>query len=227
MLFVVVTVERIGFRRQGDCRHPGHSTERFAGLSELWQAVNKQKVKVVREDLKRKRKMRKDPNAYICAAEGCGIEATHKAALRACSGKCAKEGKPAYCSKECQKKVSKSPVEFYLTSNPYLYQDWTRHKMFCREGALVDELAASRRQELPDDDPDMITAESINLTDPKWGPHSELFMTGSDDKPSFRLDFPNPHGGTVKVNVTGMDPATSKKARDEAERILEARRRKQ
>lgn len=99
--------------------------------------------------------------------------------------------------------------------------------MFCREGAPVDELVASRRQELPDDDPDMITAESINLTDPKWGPHSEFFMAGSDDKPAFRFDFPNPHGGTIRATVTGMDPAISKEARDGAERILEARRRKQ
>lgn len=108
VLSVGMTVERSGFRRKEDLKFPGWSTERFEKLSELWRAVDRRKAEIQREDMKRERKVRKDPNAYICAAEGCGIEATHKAALQRCSGKCAAEGKPAYCSKECQKQVRSS-----------------------------------------------------------------------------------------------------------------------
>ena len=50
-------------------------------------------------------KKAKTPIAYICAAEGCGIEGTRKSTLRRCAGKCPMEIKPAYCSKRCQKLV--------------------------------------------------------------------------------------------------------------------------
>ncbi|CAL1699049.1 unnamed protein product, partial [Somion occarium] len=45
----------------------------------------------------------KAPNAYRCAAPGCGIEGTKKSALLKCAGKCPPDVKPSYCSKECQK----------------------------------------------------------------------------------------------------------------------------
>lgn len=108
-LFVGMTVERTGFRRPGDCKFPGWDTRRFAALGALWRAVDRRKAEVQLADKKVKRKLRKDPKAYICAADGCGIEATHKAALQRCAGKCMEAGKPAYCSKECQKKVG-SPL---------------------------------------------------------------------------------------------------------------------
>lgn len=106
VLTVGMTVERMGLRRQADCKIPGVDTQRFAGLAALWKAVDRRKAEIQLADRKLENKLKKNPGAYICAAEGCGIEATHKAALLRCAGKCAMKGKPAYCSKECQKKVS-------------------------------------------------------------------------------------------------------------------------
>ena len=49
------------------------------------------------------------PKAYVCAADGCGLEATSKTALMRCAGPCKLEDKPSYCSKECQRRVSIVP----------------------------------------------------------------------------------------------------------------------
>ena len=106
VVYIGMSIERLGLRRQEDCKFPGHSTERFAALSDLWEVVDQRKVKAARVILQKEIKLRKDRTAHICAAEGCGISATRKAALLRCSGKCVLEGKPAYCCKECQKKAS-------------------------------------------------------------------------------------------------------------------------
>ena len=74
-------------------------------FADLWGAVLK-RLKVLEEGQNaRERKVDRRPNEYVCAAPGCGIGATQRAALRACAGGCPKELKPSYCSKECQRKV--------------------------------------------------------------------------------------------------------------------------
>lgn len=105
VIHIGMTVELNGLRRQEDCKRPGVDVSRFAVLTDLWRAVDRRKMGVQMDDAKREQKMWNDPTAYVCAAEGCGIQATHKAVMQRCAGKCAKEGKPAYCGKECQRKV--------------------------------------------------------------------------------------------------------------------------
>ena len=77
----------------------------FAQLESLWEAWNNRKEEIAREKEKREEKVGKRRNAYFCAAEGCGIEATKKSGLKTCSGPCPANVKPAYCSRECQVKV--------------------------------------------------------------------------------------------------------------------------
>lgn len=105
VLWVARNIDRVGFRRQSECKFPGHSTARFEALTDLWRVYDRRGEQLKREQDCREGKVSKAPNAYVCAAPGCGIEATHKSALQQCSGKCSKEGKPAYCSKECQRQV--------------------------------------------------------------------------------------------------------------------------
>ncbi|KAH9828683.1 uncharacterized protein C8Q71DRAFT_912205 [Rhodofomes roseus] len=91
----------------------------FACLTDLWRVWRRRNGEIEREQQARDRKVARAPNAYRCAAEGCGIEGTKKATLLRCAGKCEEASKPHYCSKECQKK------------------DWKRHKRMCKPGAPV------------------------------------------------------------------------------------------
>ncbi|KAH9929821.1 uncharacterized protein B0H18DRAFT_1117350 [Fomitopsis serialis] len=88
----------------------------FACLSDLWCIWERRNEEMQLEQLARDRKVSRAPNAYRCAAEGCGIEGTKKATLLRCAGKCQGANKPHYCSKECQRK------------------DWKRHKPMCKPG---------------------------------------------------------------------------------------------
>lgn len=105
VLQIANLVEMIGFRRAEDNKFKEHSTERFEKLTDMWDALDKRKAALAREDAKQAEKVAEKPNLYICAAEGCGIEAKSKSGLSACGGKCPTIVKPSYCSKECQKKV--------------------------------------------------------------------------------------------------------------------------
>lgn len=71
----------------------------------LWRAVARRHAEIEAEDRKRQHKVESSPNAYVCAAEGCGIRGEKKAALRACGGRCPPEVKPHYCSRGCQRRV--------------------------------------------------------------------------------------------------------------------------
>ncbi|KAI0703947.1 hypothetical protein C8Q76DRAFT_215606 [Earliella scabrosa] len=77
------------------------------------QALAKHDTSSLAEEERHRAKVTNDAQAYVCAAEGCGLAGLQKKALRACAGNCAADVKPHYCSKECQKK------------------DWPRHKAIC------------------------------------------------------------------------------------------------
>lgn len=72
----------------------------------LWRAVSRRNEELYEEERRRARKMKRNPNEYVCAAEGCGIRGERKAALRQCAGRCPPDLKPRYCSAQCQRKVS-------------------------------------------------------------------------------------------------------------------------
>ncbi|OJT13671.1 hypothetical protein TRAPUB_9770 [Trametes pubescens] len=84
----------------------------------LWRAVTARLEEIYDEERKKQKKVEDSPNDYVCAAEGCGIRAEGRAALRACAGRCPRDLKPYYCSKECQTK------------------DWSRHKAVCKAGSV-------------------------------------------------------------------------------------------
>lgn len=72
----------------------------------LWCAVSRRYEELYEEERSRARKTNRNPNEYVCAAEGCGIGGERRAALLECSGRCPRDLKPHYCSKQCQKRVS-------------------------------------------------------------------------------------------------------------------------
>ncbi|KDQ58271.1 hypothetical protein JAAARDRAFT_193688 [Jaapia argillacea MUCL 33604] len=140
VLFVAKIIESSGFRRPEDNRFPQHSTKRFERLETLWAVADQRKRELEEENRRRDRKVAKAPLAYMCAAQGCGIEGTKKAALLQCAGKCPRDQKPSYCSKECQK------------------QDWKRHKLICKPSSTAgssetpqQDTSLTAKPELPDE----------------------------------------------------------------------------
>lgn len=91
----------------------GHRADaaRFAALRDLWRVHDRRKAELAAEDEARARRVQREPHAYVCAARGCGVMGTRRPGLQRCAGQCARACKPAYCSKECQKKVPLSPAE--------------------------------------------------------------------------------------------------------------------
>ncbi|KAJ7511774.1 hypothetical protein B0H11DRAFT_1952873 [Mycena galericulata] len=98
-------------------KHDVRNSPRYRIFVSLWRAMDRRDEEMAAEDRKRAAKIAKAPNAYKCAAGGCGVEGTSKKALLRCSGKCPAEYKPSYCSKECQK------------------TDWPVHKQICKPGS--------------------------------------------------------------------------------------------
>ncbi|GJE84152.1 hypothetical protein PsYK624_002280 [Phanerochaete sordida] len=192
VLQVGVAIERNGFRRPEDPRDervadaaamfmPG-----FTSLIHLWRAVDRRKAQMVRDLEGRTDALPKDPNAYICAAPGCGIESTPRETLRRCSGKCAPAGKPAYCDRICQKK------------------DWLRHKHFCGEHAPIDGHAASMHQAAYEAPAFMNFAD----VDSYWHLYEAHFEAAAEDHgpedphsqiPSNRQSDSTAQGGSCKI----------------------------
>lgn len=102
-------------------RELGHP--RFKAFGDLWDVVARRESEMVKTVERREERVARMRNVYVCAAEGCGLEGTSKSGLMRCAGKCEGEGKPSYCSKECQKTVSilrSVLVSRVLTSKPGL-----------------------------------------------------------------------------------------------------------
>lgn len=80
-------------------------TPLFQNFTELWRACQERQVEIFMEERRRLNKIKKRPNAYTCAADGCGVKAAKAAAFASCAGPCPSDIKPHYCSKACQVKV--------------------------------------------------------------------------------------------------------------------------
>lgn len=114
VLFVGKRLSDFGARSRAAWKLDWLYPPKLEKLEFLWEALDRRDAEMAREMQARDKKVAKRPTAYRCAAPGCGIVATRKAALLRCSGGC--ETKAHYCSKECQS------------------EDWKRHKRACRPG---------------------------------------------------------------------------------------------
>ncbi|PIL36882.1 hypothetical protein GSI_00572 [Ganoderma sinense ZZ0214-1] len=76
--------------------------EDFEKMDTFWMVYEGYLERQKMEEEKRLAKVAKAPNRYRCAAEGCGIQAVNKSALRKCGGDCSLDKKPHYCSVDCQ-----------------------------------------------------------------------------------------------------------------------------
>ncbi|KAI0351318.1 hypothetical protein OH77DRAFT_1439304 [Trametes cingulata] len=190
--------------------------ERSRRFRPLWRAVTRRLEELYTEERKKQAKVERKPNEYVCAAEGCGIGANGRAALRACSGKCPPDLKPHYCSKECQKK------------------DWPRHKPICKAGAsgkLPSMLDSDKASAL----------KLFELGEPEEGESDESVAEGTQkpqivqesdagentgDKPmrytepgaarTISIPAPNAPGGSIQITSNTLDPESMKALRDAA-----------
>ncbi|EIW56756.1 uncharacterized protein TRAVEDRAFT_73185 [Trametes versicolor FP-101664 SS1] len=96
------------------------TTERYKPFKDLWHAFDVREVELAEDRAKRDAKVSRAPNAYTCAAPGCGLIAGKKKSFMRCAGKCPPERKPHYCSKDCQRR------------------DWRSHKPYCKPDAQLD-----------------------------------------------------------------------------------------
>lgn len=95
-------------RHGADLRYMGV----YAQHKPLWDAYDGYRARRLAAEQKRLDKVTRAPNQYRCAADGCGVQAAHKHALRRCAGPCPSDCKPHYCSTDCQQRVS---VDAYTT----------------------------------------------------------------------------------------------------------------
>lgn len=126
----------------------GFPSNPFTNMKDLFDAYDDsaREEQSARSTRPREKKVWENPNFFFCAREGCGLEATRKVGLRKCGGACKLEGKPAYCSPECQTKVSGKSLQNMAHLHIYA-QDWPRHKPFCKSDAAVDSRVASIREQ--------------------------------------------------------------------------------
>ncbi|KAI0703944.1 hypothetical protein C8Q76DRAFT_215511 [Earliella scabrosa] len=113
-------------------------------------------------------KVANNTQAYVCAAENCGLQGLQKRALRACKGSCPVLVKPHYCSKECQR------------------NDWRRHKAICSakpgtEGVTSPQSSGSANVNTPGPAPTSASAPAVSSGDGgALAPHGELNITDAD-----------------------------------------------
>ncbi|KAH9925752.1 uncharacterized protein B0H18DRAFT_365820 [Fomitopsis serialis] len=206
----------IGFKLHDIAETLGVDVQKRYGS--LWRAAARRLEEVYAEERKRQRKIDKHPNAYVCAAEGCGLRGARKAVLRACGGRCPPDLKPSYCSPECQRK------------------DWPNHKAICKPGSgrkgpkiseedKAEALALFRigdpktgdarkgKQEEPTEEIDTHTGEDGS----DWAPRGpgRIINTHSPGAPS----------GPIQITSSTMDPEFMRSFEDAVSKtVLKAER---
>ncbi|KAK7695403.1 hypothetical protein QCA50_000039 [Cerrena zonata] len=162
-------------------------TARYRSLTALWRVCEHRHAEGQEEERQKQRKLKKAPNAYVCAAPECGIQAVKKAAFAACAGRCPPDLKLHYCSKACQVK------------------DWPAHKPICKAGIQASKAEAMvlHRNGLRLDEP----GEALPVED------DDSDFTS----PGISIDVPAPDGpgGRMTFTSTMMRPEFMKDIRDE------------
>ncbi|OCH88808.1 hypothetical protein OBBRIDRAFT_888846 [Obba rivulosa] len=170
------------------CGLPVHGSEtpRFRAFKHLWKAVNDRMKEVHAEEQRRQAKIAKAPNAYTCAREGCGIQATNKAAFKSCGGSCPPEIKPHYCSKECQR------------------TDWRqRHKRICRPGSDIPVNALVLHD----------SSAVLQLGKP-GASFDEVDVVNEEEGPGTQINIPGPDGSQYTVKSQNLSPDFMRYLRD-------------
>ncbi|TBU49069.1 hypothetical protein BD309DRAFT_910846 [Dichomitus squalens] len=167
--------------------------EESRDAQDFWKAYDVHLQNQYAREQRRLAKVAKAPNQYRCAADGCGINAMNKGALRRCGGRCPPEQKPHYCSAECQEK------------------HWFIHRSVCRredDGAII----------LDDGDP---AWEDVDTYRPKLRDPDALLDTGAlwatRTGAEIFIDIPNAskyrQGEVFRVRTKTMSPAFLKSYR--------------
>ncbi|RDX44926.1 hypothetical protein OH76DRAFT_1029291 [Lentinus brumalis] len=190
VLNVSQSLVRCGERDRIDVRND----PRYRDLAHMWRVHDIRRREMEQEQQKRDRKVARVPDAYVCAADGCGISAVKRLGLRACAGKCPPERKPRYCSKECQTK------------------DWKRHKAYCKPDEELDEAV----EEVPAPEPDQDGANAV-------GDHEDAAArgqppptrSGSHDGRARAVDINVPGDGSFSLQSAHITPAYLKWMRSE------------
>ncbi|KAI0630470.1 hypothetical protein C8Q77DRAFT_1133222 [Trametes polyzona] len=202
----------------------------------LWRAITTRIEEIYEEERKKQSKVQRNPNEYVCAAEGCGVRAESRAALKSCAGKCPPDLKPHYCSKECQKRVSiplTSCHNFIFTPNRLnLYQDWPRHKPVCKPGssagkppAIADKAKALSLFELGDeedsaDEEPQERGRSVQRSEQRTA--DEQPLAHGSPGPGRIVDIPAPNlpGGTIQISSNTLTPDAMRSLRDEVSKQM-------
>ncbi|KAI0668941.1 hypothetical protein C8Q78DRAFT_218830 [Trametes maxima] len=164
-------------------------TPRYKRFIHLWRAHDTRQEEMAQDRRVREAKMARAPNAYICAAQGCGITSKQKKGLMKCAGKCPPERKPHYCSKDCQRR------------------DWGHHKRFCKPDSQLDRDAASA---LAPTDGQHIDLESAPVLDTDssaidWDVTQLTAYEGPDR--SIEVPIPGRPGETAMLYSRNLTPA--------------------
>ncbi|KIP09787.1 hypothetical protein PHLGIDRAFT_22738 [Phlebiopsis gigantea 11061_1 CR5-6] len=182
----------MGCRWRADCPYEGkHDIERFEKLEDLWRAHDERKAEMASAEESREKKVQANPYHYICA--GCGLEGTHRSGLQRCGGKCSKQWKPAYCSRDCQR------------------LDWKRHKPFCRSEGAADAWAMSLQRSAPGSDSRSVPYASSTL-EPSYIARS--YTDVASRKYERRVTTLAPDGRTIQIASSTMTPSSMRELRD-------------
>ena len=193
--FISPTVLVVGGIMKGLIESPtealNHRIQGWKRFELIFAAVEKRNKDLDRRESHHETKVMATPNAYQCAAPGCGIEATKKSGLLRCAGKCPLEFKPSYCSKECQKAVSRVPSyqKCHADDENASYQHWKAHRPVCKSGIATHNVQPDHEQSVAD-------TSSISFDYTKF----------RGDGKERTLSFPSPAGETVKVTSKTMTP---------------------
>ncbi|KAI0641058.1 hypothetical protein C8Q79DRAFT_920474 [Trametes meyenii] len=173
------------------------NTPRYKRFVRLWRAYDTRQEEMARERRVYEAKTARAPNAYICAAQGCGITSKQKKGLMRCAGKCPPERKPHYCSKDCQRR------------------DWGYHKHFCKPDSQIDH-AAAESAPIPTDGPPVGLGGALALdTDSPtidWNVLQPTVVEGPDR--SIEVPIPGRPGETVTLYSRNLTPTAMRFMRD-------------